>query len=205
MKFDPQIHHRRSIRLSGYDYSQEGIYFITIVTQSREHLFGEIVGEWMKLNPAGEMVVRFWQKMPEKFSSAALDAFVVMPNHFHGVIVIEPIENPRYAEQTQGIEGQTHGSAPTGSRRSVGADPRVRPKAPISQMVQWFKTMTTNAYIRGAKANDWPAFDGRLWQRNYYEHIIRTAQDRERIINYINTNPGNWMTDEENLSARPTV
>ncbi len=84
MKFDPQIHQRRSIRLKGHDYSEAGAYFITILVHDRECLLGEIVGEEMKLNAAGEMVVGWWQKVPEKFSSASNDAFVVMPNHFHG-------------------------------------------------------------------------------------------------------------------------
>jgi len=90
-KFDPQKHHRRSIRLKGYDYSSEGAYFVTIVTQGREHLFGEIVDQEMILNEAEEMIVKWWNELPNKFPNVILGDFVVMPNHFHGIIFI--VEN----------------------------------------------------------------------------------------------------------------
>jgi putative transposase len=88
MKFDPRIHHRRSIRLKGYDYRQAGGYFVTMVTQGRDMLFGEVVNGEMILNDAGEMVVRWWLELPNKFPNANVDIFVVMPNHFHGIIFI---------------------------------------------------------------------------------------------------------------------
>ena len=109
MKYDPQIHHRRSIRLKEYDYSQAGAYFITLVSQGRECLFGNIADGEMRLNGAGESIVSWWQKLPEKFSSVSLGIYVMMPNHFHGVIVIED-------------HRQTRGSAPTGAGEIVGAD-----------------------------------------------------------------------------------
>jgi len=88
MRYDPEKHHRRSIRLKGYDYSQPGAYFITIVTQNRECLFGEIVDGDMRLNESGTCVVRWWEDIPHHFSGVDIDAFVVMPNHMHGIIVI---------------------------------------------------------------------------------------------------------------------
>ena len=88
MKFDPRIHHRRSIRLKGYDYRQAGGYFVTMVTQGRDMLFGEVVNGEMILNDAGEMIVRWWLELPNKFPNVNVDIFVVMPNHFHGIIFI---------------------------------------------------------------------------------------------------------------------
>jgi REP element-mobilizing transposase RayT len=160
IKYDSAIHHRRSIRLKEYDYSQAGAYFITIVTQERECLFGEIIDGEMQLNTAGELLTSWWHRLPGKFPSVSVDTFVVMPNHLHGIIAID-------------VPGQTHGSAPTESGEIVGADLRVRPhaggvrpNAPIPQMIQWFKTMTTNAYIHGGRESGWAPFKGRLWQRN---------------------------------------
>jgi len=195
MRFDPQIHRRRSIRLKGYDYSQDGAYFITIVIQGRECLCGEVINQAVKLTPAGEMILVWWQKIPRKFQAVSLDAFVLMPNHFHGVIMID-------SEGDIEKNGQTHGSAPTDSRELVRADPRVRPNAPIAQMVQWFKTMTTNEYIRGVKELGWPPFIGKLWQRNYYEHIIRNPGEHARICNYIYSNPLRWMEENKNRGPR---
>jgi REP element-mobilizing transposase RayT len=139
----------------------------------------------MRLNVAGELVVSWWRSLPDKFPSASADSFVVMPNHFHRIIVIE-------------AKGQTHRSAPTGALEIMPADARVRPYAPISQMVQWFKTMTTNAYIHSVKESGWAPFAGRLWQRNYYEHVIRDSADHERVHGYIESNPAQWALDDEN-------
>jgi putative transposase len=88
MTYDPEKHHRRSIRLKGYDYTQPGAYFITICTQGRECLFGEIIDGEMHLNEAGQIVVQTWQDLPNHISNVQLDAFVVMPNHVHGIIII---------------------------------------------------------------------------------------------------------------------
>ena len=180
MKHNPNIHHRRSIRLKGYDYSWPGAYFITICTQDRQCLFGKVVGGEMWLNHAGAMAERWWQELNRKFRHIQTDVHIVMPNHVHGIIVIQ----------------------------SVGADLRVCPYmkgahigAPLPEIVQWFKTMTTNEYIRRVKNDGWPPFPGRLWQRNYYEHVIRDDQSLYRIRNYILENPLLWHLDRENPSA----
>ncbi len=183
MVYDPKLHHRRSIRLPDYDYSQDGAYFLTLVTQERACLFGEIIAEQMVLNQQGQIILDWWTELPNKFPSIFLGVHVLMPNHLHGVIAIQG---------RNAGPGQTHRSAPT--------IPGSRPDAAIPEIIQWFKTMTTNAYIRGVKGLGWTPFKGRLWQRNYYEHVVRDARDYERIYDYIDCNPAHWSDDEENLS-----
>ena len=190
MKFDPDKHHRRSIRLQGYDYSQPGGYFVTLVTQEHASLFGTIRNEEMILNAAGETVVKWWQELPNKFTLVSLGTFVVMPNHLHGIILIEETVGADLRvcpDDTNSKQGEHTGSPlPTHQNTS------------LSQIVQWFKTMTTNKYIRGVKQFEWEPFNGKLWQRNYYEHIIRNQKDWNRIHRYIEANPANWVDDEEN-------
>ena len=187
-KYNPILHHRRSIRLKGYDYSQAGAYFVTTVTQDRECQFGEIAEDDFRPNSAGEMIARWWQELPNKFPSVELDEYVIMPNHFHGIIVI--------VEDKGSKEGEHVGSPQPGAPQP-GA-PQQRPHAPLSQIVQWFKTMTTNEYIRGVKQCGWPQFRGKLWQRNYYERIIRDESELALIRKYIAENPVKWALDQEN-------
>ena len=169
-RYDPQRHHRRSIRLKGYDYAQAGAYFVTIVCQHRLCL--------LEPTPVRDMVQTWWDKLPEKFPTVETDEFVIMPNHIHGIIVtMEP-------EPGQ-TSGQTRGSAPT-----------------LGRIVQWFKTMTTNAYIRGVKQNGWEPFPGKFWQRNYYERIIRNERELNAIRQYIHDNPIQWENDNENPNRR---
>lgn len=182
--YNPNIHHRRSIRLKGYDYSQAGLYFITICTQNRACLFGEIRCQKMILNDAGKMLEYWYYELQNKFHDIKCQVMVVMPNHFHCIV-----ENIGMV--------------------SVGADLRVCPDklgehtslgehkgSPLRDVVRWFKTMTTNHYIRGVKQNNWTPFDGKLWQRNYYEHIIRNDESYQRISEYIINNPANWEIDK---------
>ena len=171
MMYNPDKHHRRSIRLKEYDYSQSALYFVTICAQNRACLFGEIHLGKMHLNSAGEMIHRWWNTLPDKFPAIAIDEFVIMPNHFHGIIII--------------------------TDTTVGADMGlVRMGANLATVVQWFKTMTTNEYIRGVKNLGWQPFNKRLWQRNYYDHIIRNQESLQHIQEYIHTNPLKWEEDQ---------
>jgi REP element-mobilizing transposase RayT len=177
MPYDPNRHHRRSIRLKGYDYSQAGAYFITLCTQDRACLFGRVVNGEMRLNDAGRMVLAEWHRLPERFPHLVLDAFVVMPNHVHGILVI------------------------TDPASTVGATTRVAPTrvAPtVGNIIGAFKSRVTVEYIRGVKTSGWPPFRGRLWQRNYYEHIIRNERALDAIRRYILENPLRWHLDREN-------
>lgn len=195
MKYDPEIHHRHSIRLQGYDYSQSGAYFVTIVAQGRVSLFGHIENGEMILNDAGTMIVKWWNELPNKFPQITLGAVVVMPNHFHGIIIIESTVGGDLRVSPGGAD-ETNTGGHAGPPQPI--PPQPRPNAPLSQMIQWFKTMTTNEYIRGVKELGWPRFDGKLWQRDYYEHIIRNADEANRIHLYIESNPINWGEDDEN-------
>ena len=192
-KYDPNIHHRRSIRIPGYDYSQNGWHFVTICAQNRKYMFGEIVKDQMRLNNAGFMVKTWWQTVTNKFPSVQTDEYVVMPNHFHGIITVGA--TPCGRPNPDVVNGKSVGATLCGRPNPD----RIAPT--LGDIVNWFKTMTTNEYIRGVKQNGWPPFLGRLWQRNYYEHIIRNEDELNRFRRYIADNPSNWQTDEENVGA----
>lgn len=217
MKYNPDIHHRRSIRLKEYDYSGNGAYFVTICTQNRDCLFGEISGEDMEMNAAGRLVAEWWAKLPDKFNGVSLDEFRIMPNHFHGIVVLvgappcgcpddvdlvgaDPcVCPPLTAGEGESMEGAHIEGAHIEGAHIEGAHIKgAHMGAPLHRMVQWFKTMTTNAYIRGVKDHNWPPFPGRLWQRNYYERIIRDEDELTAIREYIINNPARWAEDKEN-------
>jgi len=166
---------RKSLRLPYFDYSESGIYFITLVINERKSLLGQIVERTITPNQAADMVGNYWRKLSSKFSGVDPGLFVVMPNHFHGLIGID-----RDLPET--------GLTSTDQRRIV-------PSLPL--IVQWFKTMTTNEYIKGVKLQGWQPFTRRFWQRNYYEHIVRDDEDLGRIMEYIENNPINWEDDAE--------
>ncbi len=185
VKYDPFKHHRRSIRLTGYDYSQAGAYFVTICTQNRECLFGEIVNSEIRLNDAGEMIVRWWDELSNKYPSFDPDAFVVMPNHIHCVVVIMDEDVVGATLRGRPLKGQPHRAAPTAPT--------------LGDMIGWFKTMSTNEYIRGVKQFGWKPFHKKVLQRNYYEHIVRNERELNSIREYIENNPANWEMDMDNL------
>ena len=178
MKYSPDVHHRRSIRLKGYDYSRPGAYFVTICTQGRLCLFGDVVDGNVILNESGRMVQTVWDEIPHHYPYVDVDAFVIMPNHIHGIVIIVGA-GPCACPDT----GQPQGVAPTLS---------------LPDVVHRFKTLTTKRYADGVKQRGWPPFPGRLWQRNYYKHIIRDENELNRIRQYITNNPLRWALDREN-------
>jgi REP element-mobilizing transposase RayT len=185
MRYDPDIHHRRSIRLKGYDYSRAGAYFVTICTHHHQCLFGRIENGVMFLNDAGEMISRWWNELKNKYANIEIDDYVVMPNHFHGIIHIVGADLCVCPDNnSERIKGE-HAGSPL-------------QRTPIYKMAQWFKTMTTNKYILNVKQNHWKPFNGTLWQRNYYEHIIRNETSFHKIRQYIINNPTTWATDQLN-------
>lgn len=186
MTYDPQIHQRRSIRLKNYDYSQAGLYFVTICSQNRLCLFGNIADGEMNSNDAGEMVRTVWEQISTHYQGVEIDQFVVMPNHIHGIIALVgagPRACPDGGKPGDGQrdDGQPQGVAPTGFS--------------LSDVVHRFKTMTTKKYTDGVKQHDWQPFSAKLWQRNYYEHIIRNDESYLEIADYIQTNPKRWQED----------
>lgn len=176
-KFDPQKHHRRSIRLKGYDYTQVGGYYITIVTWQRECLFGEIVNGKMVLNELGEIARHEWFKTAELRPYVELidDELIVMPNHAHGIIWIANNETNQHL-QAKTIE--SFGKPVSGS---------------IPTVVRAYKAAVTHAINAIRNTRGLP-----VWQSNYYEHIIRDEQDYQTKRNYILNNPANWGNDTEN-------
>ena len=179
---------RRSLWLEGYDYGAWGPYFVSIVVDRRLRLFGDVVDEEMRLNAAGEMAESVWAALPRRFPAVRLDAFVVMPNHIHGIIVID------HSDTVNTTERATTRVAPTGA-------PDAGRRIALGDVVGAYKSITTVEYTRGVAGHGWPRFRGRLWQRNYYEHIIRDDRSLERIRAYILENPARWSTDPENPSA----
>ena len=202
MKIPPEkekpLPQRKQTRLTGYDYSLPGSDYVNVCTQERKNILGKIVNEEMKLNKIGRIINQWWQKLPEKFTNVSLGEYIIMPNHLHGIVVINK-------------NGRTHGSAPTKKENVnfiVGVDPCVDPSPgrppSLGEIIQWFKAMTTNRYIRGVKNNHWPSFNKRLWQRGFYEHIIRNEEELAKIQEYINLNLLMWLKDEDNLE-RPKI
>jgi len=205
MEYNPEIHHRRSIRFKGYDYSSVGAYFVTLCVQANLRLFGNIIDGQMQLNPAGQMITKWYNELEYKFSDVHCDAFVCMPNHLHFIVVnIGKPKPPSVvgADLCVCPESQI-GSSTYKKGEHIGSPLRTLPVpipgehrgSPLPKVVQWFKTMTTNDYIRGVKHKNWPSFKGKLWQRNYYEHIIRNDYDLNLIREYIANNPLLWHED----------
>ena len=196
MPYDPEIHHRRSIRLKGYDYSQAGAYFITICTHNRECLFGEIIDGQMHLNEIGKIVESEWLKTAEIRDEVELDAFTVMPNHVHGIIVITGNSSP---SEPVGA----HGRAPNvdmmaddlgvAAVRADGHPPLRRQPKSIGSIMAGFKSTVTKQINEIRQTPGAP-----VWQRNYYEHIIRHEKALQRIQRYIIENPQQWVYDQEN-------
>jgi len=203
---------RKNIRLQGYDYARAGLYFLTVVVQNRLHLFGQVVNGVMILNDAGRMVEKWYREIENKYPDKRCREMVVMPNHTHCIIEI-------LDTGTHGTETDAHVGAPQRGRSATqphahpDTDFQINPHtntdnpygmhnkkhgATIGDVMDWFKTMTTNEYIREVKNDGWKRFDEKLWQRNYYDHIIRDWQEDVRISAYIIDNPAKWDDDKFN-------
>ena len=173
-KYNPNIHHRRSIRLRGYDYAQSGAYFITIVTQNRACLFGHMADGKMVLNDAGMAAQNCWLEIPNHYPNVTLDEFVIMPNHVHGIIVINVGANNHSPKQN-------HSPIQSSQFRS--------PSQTIGSIVRGFKIGVTKWFRQNTDVYD-------VWQRNYYEHIVRNDDELNAIRQYIINNPLKWQEDK---------
>lgn len=160
MPYDPNKHHRRSIRLPGYDYTSAGAYFVTICTQSRQPLFGDVQAGEMRLSAAGRIVWQCWSDLPDHYAYVSLDAFIAMPDHVHGIVVLNEGDRTLFR----------HG---------------------LPEIVRALKTFSARRinHVRGTSGNS-------VWQRNYYEHIVRDEQELGRIREYIDDNPVRWSVSQ---------
>jgi len=234
---------RKSPRLRGYDYTQEGLYFITICVQDRLHLFGEVINGEMHLNDAGRMIERWYHELENKYPDKICHDYMVMPDHFHFIIENGAIgnagdfnagdwdemganagdanemgANAGDANEMDANAGDAHTGAPLRGRPNPDPKPNsdLKPNsdrtpkpdrtpnspyglhnkqygASIPQAMDWFKTMTTNEYIRGVKQSGWKPFKRKLWQRSYHDRIIRDYLHFINVAHYIRKNPENWV------------
>ncbi len=182
------LRNRRTIRLKEYNYAQTGAYFVTVCVQERKCFFGNIINGQIILNGAGRMIENNWHNLSQRFANIELDEFIIMPNHLHGVIKIIVGAPLVGAQKKDNMVAENN----------VGAG--TRPAPTLGDMIGVFKSITTNEYIRNVKNNDWQPFNKRLWQRNFYEHIIRDENDLNRVREYIITNPAKWEEDKYYLS-----
>ena len=192
-KYNPNIHHRRSIRLKGYDYSQAGLYYITLDVQDRVHLFGEIKDEEMILNPYGKIANEEWLKTPEIRKNCSLGEFIVMPDHFHAIISID-----------YQIENNNHPGKFISPSQTIGAIVRGFKGAVTNRIKEYYleqiKNRNKGKDSMGDRIDDFlrdkVARVKSIWQRDYWEHIIRSEKEYRNISRYIINNPKNWGKDK---------
>ncbi len=200
VEFNAALHHRRSIRLRDYDYSQAGAYFVTLCAKDRECLFGDLAEGDMRLTDAGQVVQDAWDALPDHCAGIDLDAFVIMPNHVHGIIVIN--DNAVRAthelpESDDARVGAIH-ELPQ-SVRAIHESPlqgsfgRQHRQMLLPKIIGRFK-MNTAKHVN--QIRETPGVP--VWQPNYYEHIIRNEESLNRIREYIAYNPAQWIHDREN-------
>lgn len=182
MPYNPDIHHRRSIRLKEYDYSQGGFYFVTICVNERLPLFGRIVDDVMHLDEAGIIIEEQFRLLPQRYPHIICREYMVMPNHFHCIIQIMDVKDVQLDSVPVGA-----GSArPNNMANDTGGQPPPLRRASLGEIIGYFKYRTTRILNRST----------RLWQRNYYEHIIRNQRSYDEISCYILDNPRHWADDQ---------
>lgn len=239
--YNPNIHHRKSIRLKGYDYAQPGRYFITICCQDRICRFGHVMNGEMLLNAFGKIAFDVWSKLPERFPNIELGAFQIMPNHMHGIISLNapptagagftPAQNDRQQNDDMPAQNITHQNniTPAQNNERQNDDPAqnnehqnnspqnithqnnntpaqnderqnddiratVRVAPTVSNIVGAYKSLVANGCLKIYTSKNETM--GKLWQRNYYEHIIRDEKSYLNISNYIINNPAKWGNDK---------
>jgi putative transposase len=183
MAYNPEIHRRQSIRLPNHDYSQSGVYFITMCTYQRAHVFGQIIDGQMILNNAGHIAKICWHGIPNHFQAVHLDEFIVMPNHMHGIVVIHDRRGTACRAQYNGTVLQgTACRAPTVEKFGKPIS------GSIATIVRSFKSATTKQINILQKTSG-----EALWQRNYWERIIRNDHELHAVRQYIRNNPAQWQ------------
>ena len=185
--YDPKKHHRRSIRLKGYDYSRPGAYFVTMCVQDWEWKFGRVVDGRVFLSREGEIASRCWAEIPQHFGNAVLDEYVIMPNHMHGIIVLKSKEEERTSVGVEYIQPR-HNNLETQIERQNRFQ-HVIPNS-ISSILRSYKAAVTKL-CRESGMIDFK------WQRNYYEHIVRNHKALYAIRAYIRNNPAKWTIEHD--------
>jgi REP element-mobilizing transposase RayT len=188
MPYNPQIHHRRSLRLKGYDYSKAGLYFITICCQDKQFLFGDVKDSKMELNDAGKGADQCWIDIPKHFPDAVLHEYVIMPNHVHGIVEL--------------LDGTENGGMSIGAVNLLPK--KIRAEDVLPQQENQYQKMiprSIGAIVKGYKVcvTKWMRANTTIqdvWQRNYYEHIIRDEKAYNNIASYIINNPVKWDEDK---------
>jgi REP element-mobilizing transposase RayT len=219
MPYNPNLHHRRSIRLKGYDYSQVGLYFITICCQDKICRFGKIENGEMILNEYGQIAYDEWAKLQERYPYISNDVFQIMPNHVHGIIVLDDVMPaavgatlavaPDNAVTYDNWAGASPAPTPVALDNAVdggvGAtlavaqndarnDDAVARNTTVGNIIGAYKSLVMNECLKIYKSRN--EFMGKFWQRNFYEHIIRNEQSYQNISDYIIHNPENWTEDK---------
>ena len=226
MNYNPAIHHRQSIRLKGYDYSSAGAYFITAVLQHRRHLFGRVCEGGMQLSEAGKIAQRCWEEIPDHFPLTAVDEFVIMPDHMHGIVIILRGESSRGGVQLNAASKASLSIPLNDERLQLNAASKASLSAPLNderfplnapsktshtRKDNYFSIIsprkkTLSVIIRTYKAavtticreNGIYEFQ---WQRNYHERIIRDEGGLAAVRRYILNNPAKWLRDKKNNDA----
>ena len=198
MEYDAAKHHRRSIRLPGYDYRSPGAYFVTLCVQGRECLLGEVVDGEMRLSEWGKIASHYWMRIPDHVNHVQLDAWVVMPNHLHGIVLIVG-----RGEASPGRSASTDDLTPGGAKpqgKDIAGDASPLQSGSLGAIVGNYKSVSTRRInrVRGT-----PGI--RFWQRNYWEHIIRDERSLNRIREYIQNNPARWAEDQLHPDAPPNA
>ena len=181
---------RTCLRRKGHDYRESGAYFVTLCVQQRMPVFGEVRNGILHPSDAGRMVARTWHMILAASRVSSMDAFVVMPDHFHGIVTIrrgEPCVRPSGMTASHICRVEPGAYPHPGGDRTNGTA-----TGSLGRIMQAFKSLTTLAYADGVREYDWPAFPGRLWQRNYWDRIIRDESELQATRRYIHDNPLNW-------------
>jgi len=173
--------------LRGYDYAQSGAYFITIVTQNRASLFGHVANGKMVLNDAGMATQNCWLEIPNHYPNVTLDEFVIMPNHIHGIIVINDIDPPNVVVGVQNFE-PIQQIEPIHIATKQNRYQKIISKS-IGSIIRGFKIGVTKWFRQHTDVYD-------VWQRNYYEHIVLNDDELNAIRQYIINNPSKWPSDK---------
>jgi putative transposase len=191
MKYDPEKHHRHSIRLQDYDYSQAGAYFITVCTHKKECILGKIAEGKFCINNFGQCVMESWYDLPTHYPNIQLDEFVIMPNHIHGIIILH--DKPPVGA---GLRPALVGKGSTALSKRAGLRPAPTDKNSknihgLQEIVRAFKSFSSRKINKIRRRTGQP-----VWQRNYYEHIIRNESDLYNARRYIINNPISWENDD---------